>query len=500
MPQDHHNCAPCRPVPPEQAQRQCLCCRQASAADTELVCELLRQSSSQAVRSRLAIVPCFEAFGLSVPPEEELRAYVEDLLNSTYLCQICEDEEGTPLAFMALGHSPFVSTPFYSTPELPSTLADNPAVQELCGTQCNKWFTNWPQWLRDRFSCNRRQAAVRIQHHLAPGSQASETFDSDSDNTESELSREGSSQATSPLPLSFSDSGEAGIDATASAVTRLSDGSCIVPTNTLWLLIFACRPKPDSGVVEAANIAKIMLQSTFASMYELQWVLLLERTKGTMLNGYDVISQQLSGLLPPLPEGSALTNRSQNAGYENPGNLRETQVRACKRQVLLPDLHTRLAQMEDHDDLVAIFDKQTLLQSKIYGEYFLAELIGCKASTQDKNNRCISAEVNGRAAGFASFTTDVDLALLMNCFELSNFDFFIKPSYHDQIKATLLAQHSLTAMGKANDFALPPDNWRNTRGTGVQAALLTIPGTGLRGSVSKQAGFALERGCVALAS
>ena len=45
--------------------------------------------------------------------------------------------------------------------------------------------------------------------------------------------------------------------------------------------------------------------------------------------------------------------------------------------------------MEDHDDLVPIFNRQSEALSETYGDYFLAELI----EATDENMKCIVAEV-----------------------------------------------------------------------------------------------------------
>jgi hypothetical protein len=46
--------------------------------------------------------------------------------------------------------------------------------------------------------------------------------------------------------------------------------------------------------------------------------------------------------------------------------------------------------VEDHDDLVPIFNRQSDMLKSTYGDYFLAELI----EAQDENMKCIVAEVS----------------------------------------------------------------------------------------------------------
>ena len=61
----------------------------------------------------------------------------------------------------------------------------------------------------------------------------------------------------------------------------------------------------------------------------------------------------------------------------------------CKRHEHVPVLHIRDAQVQDHDDLVPIFNRQSDMLNNTYGDYFLAELI----EAQDENMRCLVAEV-----------------------------------------------------------------------------------------------------------
>jgi len=55
-----------------------------------------------------------------------------------------------------------------------------------------------------------------------------------------------------------------------------------------------------------------------------------------------------------------------------------------------------LYRVEDHDDLLPIFDRLTEVLSDNYGDYYLAELI----EAQDDNMKCIVAEVNSEVCFF----------------------------------------------------------------------------------------------------
>jgi len=52
--------------------------------------------------------------------------------------------------------------------------------------------------------------------------------------------------------------------------------------------------------------------------------------------------------------------------------------------------HVFVVRVEDHDDLMPIFDRMTEVLTDSYGDYYLAELI----EAQDDSMKCIVAEVN----------------------------------------------------------------------------------------------------------
>ena len=83
-------------------------------------------------------------------------------------------------------------------------------------------------------------------------------------------------------------------------------------------------------------------------------------------------------------------------------------VSACPRGLYLPDLLVRDARVEDHDDLVPVFNAQSEVLTERYGEFFIAELIGA----QDERNRALVAEVDGHAVGLMATSSDIEVRLL----------------------------------------------------------------------------------------
>ena len=54
-------------------------------------------------------------------------------------------------------------------------------------------------------------------------------------------------------------------------------------------------------------------------------------------------------------------------------------MHACQRGLYLPQLAVRTARVEDHDDLVPVFNAQSEVLTERYGEFFIAELIASQA-------------------------------------------------------------------------------------------------------------------------
>ncbi|CAH6787766.1 Cfap61 [Phodopus roborovskii] len=89
-----------------------------------------------------------------------------------------------------------------------------------------------------------------------------------------------------------------------------------------------------------------------------------------------------------------------------------------------------LHRVEDHDDLMPIFMHYDNTLKEIYGEYFLAELI----EAQDEENHAVVCEVEGKAVGFMSVCSSVNLTLLHECFDLGPFHGFCVPHPDDLLE------------------------------------------------------------------
>ncbi|XP_063727763.1 cilia- and flagella-associated protein 61-like isoform X1 [Symsagittifera roscoffensis] len=100
------------------------------------------------------------------------------------------------------------------------------------------------------------------------------------------------------------------------------------------------------------------------------------------------------------------------------------------RHDISPVLHVRPAQMEDNDDLTPLFAQQNNQLQQTYGDYFVAELI----DSQDEKHHALCAEKGGRAVGFISLSSDVNVDLLNQAFELGPFHGLRKPHKDDVLE------------------------------------------------------------------
>ncbi|KAF4711100.1 hypothetical protein FOZ62_012580, partial [Perkinsus olseni] len=105
----------------------------------------------------------------------------------------------------------------------------------------------------------------------------------------------------------------------------------------------------------------------------------------------------------------------------------ECSIYHCPRERAFPPLIIRPATVEDHDDLVGVFDAQSDVVTDTYGEFFLAELI----AAQDESHKSLVAQPHssGKAVGLMCVTTEVDVNVLVKCFHLEDYDFLLKPKH-----------------------------------------------------------------------
>ncbi|XP_056261196.1 cilia- and flagella-associated protein 61 isoform X1 [Seriola aureovittata] len=166
--------------------------------------------------------------------------------------------------------------------------------------------------------------------------------------------------------------------------------------NTLFLHLFVAQLN-----FATASVKEIM-RAVFNAVAEVEYVCLLSPNIDDLEPALDGVFEPLQRLTDPGPQCVALI---------------------CHRQEHCPRLHIRPARVDDHDDIMHIFEKQTKLSSVVDQPYFLAEVI----EAQNEESHSAVCEIDGVAVGFISVTSDVDLKQLRNNFELSGFNGLYKP-------------------------------------------------------------------------
>lgn len=108
----------------------------------------------------------------------------------------------------------------------------------------------------------------------------------------------------------------------------------------------------------------------------------------------------------PLPPGTALVGAV-------------SELLLLPREPILPTLHVRPSRVEDHDDLVPVFEAQSDVVRSAFGEYFIAETIERQGDTR---RVLVGESPDGRAIGLVALSTDVRADLLNACFHTEQYN------------------------------------------------------------------------------
>ena len=97
---------------------------------------------------------------------------------------------------------------------------------------------------------------------------------------------------------------------------------------------------------------------------------------------------------------------------------------------VLPFVEIRVAKQEDHDDLASVFNNQSEVETDIYGEFFIADMI----AAQNDNNKALVAQVNEKAVGLMSISNNFDIHSLQKNFFLEEFDYLLKADFMNLLR------------------------------------------------------------------
>ncbi|GAB5364332.1 hypothetical protein AAMO2058_000960500 [Amorphochlora amoebiformis] len=185
----------------------------------------------------------------------------------------------------------------------------------------------------------------------------------------------------------------------------LANGKKINAKNSLWISFFHAEKLYEQEVCHA------VVETLFKEMTSLEVILyaLPSNTKP----------------YAPFTEGGIFVEIGHDSKTEG-----EAEVAASTPRIFLvdatqyrPQLTIRIARVEDHDDLVPIFDRQTQVLTKDHGEYYLTKII----NAQNVSNKVLVGEVSGNPVGLMGLTSDIDVKILSDCFDLKAFNHLYKP-------------------------------------------------------------------------
>jgi len=97
-----------------------------------------------------------------------------------------------------------------------------------------------------------------------------------------------------------------------------------------------------------------------------------------------------------------------------------------RRITVFPIIEIRIGTQEDHDDLERIYKDQTPSEVvSICEDFFIAKMI----ADQNENNKVLVGQVNEKAVGVLAVSTDLNIQLFINSFELEPYDNLLKQDY-----------------------------------------------------------------------
>lgn len=184
-------------------------------------------------------------------------------------------------------------------------------------------------------------------------------------------------------------------------------------SSTLWLSYFVAAELYDTEAL------KQILTSAFGILPLID-VCMLYKPDGVLL--YKPLSSMF--VLPPLTEEEEEREKKIMSQEEGSEELAlEPSVFIFPRETLIPNLLIRPARIQDHDDLVPIFETQSEVLRSIYGDFFLADVI---YGIDDNNKVLVGLNPKKVAVGIMAISTEIDLKVLQESFQLEPYDNLVK--------------------------------------------------------------------------
>ncbi|NXA07803.1 CFA61 protein, partial [Sapayoa aenigma] len=176
------------------------------------------------------------------------------------------------------------------------------------------------------------------------------------------------------------------------------------PLNTLFVHLFVAKEEYSAGCCQE------MMRRAFILLPELQFILLfIPAEENLELELGDVFEVMPAVRLAVAPDFA---------------------LRVCPRHRCHPRLCVRQARMEDYDDLMLIWTRQSETLKETYGEYLLVDLI----ERHGEESQAAVCEVGGIAVGFMSLCSEANVSTFQECFDLVPFHGLCKPHPEDVLE------------------------------------------------------------------
>ena len=227
----------------------------------------------------------------------------------------------------------------------------------------------------------------------------------------------------------------------------------INPKQCLWLIFFVLDKK---YIEDDKSLEKIFLKvhlSLYTTLSSYDSVLfLLSKAQNQEIEGYFKPNEEEKNEEANDPEAdlklsmSAIGTIQSMVNYiydvikEKTSDKENNFVTYINRRVVVfPIIEIRMGNEYDHDDLENIFKDQTPPETtNQFEDFFIAKLI----ANQDEDNKVLVGQVNDKAIGMLSISTDINVNFLIKNFELETYDNLLKQDYMEAVnyKRQLIAE------------------------------------------------------------
>lgn len=210
----------------------------------------------------------------------------------------------------------------------------------------------------------------------------------------------------------------------------------ITSFNSVWMIFF-CLAKEFLKLSEReeTNLSQKIFQHVYGSLPHLEHLLFLYRGEAVNL---DETKAETNLFLSNLFHEIDVIDQNQLKKVQ--GIHWDSRLYISLRNSCCDELEIRMAREEDHDDLAEVFNAQSEVLTEQFGEFFIADLIANQNQTRrntekiKSDGKALVGEVNNKAIGLMSLSSDIDYKLLVNAFELETYDNLFKPDFMTAVR------------------------------------------------------------------